>query len=182
MVYHFIEDFTQFLTSQKITFVSDDFIISVNFNNTIIRLVPASDFTGVTAVTKNSHSIKENTPLITIYEDQWITRRSVIEGRLLATFGKGGVVFARNCSVRRITTELARDFLNDNHILGYARSRYKYGLFNMKRECGLEPGTLVCVATFSEPRIMDRGGVKVKSYEWVRYAALGSLRVTGGMG
>lgn len=186
MNYHFIEDFTQFLTSHKIFFARDNFIISVNFNDTIIRLVPANcsaptDANSV-SITPDSPSIRKNTASITIYEDQWITKRSVIEGRLLSTFGKGEVVFARNCLAKRITTELAGEFLQKNHILGNTRSRYKYGLFTTKKEGRLEHDTLVCVATFSEPRTMDRGGVKVKSYEWVRYAALGSLRVTGGMG
>jgi hypothetical protein len=64
--------------------------------------------------------------------------------------------------------------LNANHILGYARAKYKYALFL--------DDTIVAVATFSASRPMERECGVVESYEWVRYAADGAVRVTGGMG
>ena len=38
------------------------------------------------------------------------------------------------------------------------------------------------VATFSNARRWLKDGVKISSYEWVRYASLPELRVIGGMG
>jgi hypothetical protein len=175
--YHFIENIANFLNSHRILFTEENHLINIDATGITIRLVPAG-----TLVQSNKAEITKDEATITIYEDQWITRRSVIEGRLLAILGKGGVIFARNCSVRKLTTEQVSRFIQENHMLGYARSRYKYGLFTRKAEGDLTPETLVCVATFSEPRTMNRGGVEVKSYEWVRYASLGAIRVTGGMG
>ncbi len=95
-------------------------------------------------------------------------------------------IFARNCSVRRIDKGCAAAFLEDNHRLGSTGSRYRYGLF-VERSTGkgeekLPEGTLVAVATFSNARRWIKDGVKISSYEWVRYASLPGLRVIGGMG
>jgi len=115
-----------------------------------------------------------NVGRIVIHEDLWIRKGELIRNRLLARFGKGEVLFARKCSVREIDTIAARDFLEENHLLGYSRAKYKYGLFNRD--------TLVAVATFSASRPMMREQGLVDSYEWVRYASSGPLRITGGMG
>lgn len=95
-------------------------------------------------------------------------------------------VFARNCSARRIDRPAAAAFLDANHRMGYATSRYCYGLFVDRStggaECRLEPGTLVAVAAFSNARRWQKGDRRVASYEWVRYASLPEVRVVGGMG
>ncbi|MBQ9400565.1 MAG: hypothetical protein IJU27_08000 [Bacteroidales bacterium] len=92
-------------------------------------------------------------------------------------------VFARNCTVRRIPSDVAAAFLERCHRLGTASCRYRYGLFVNRstggRESALPEGTLVAVATFSSPRTMKDGS---RSYEWVRYASLPDVRVVGGMG
>ncbi len=108
-----------------------------------------------------------------------------------AVKAKGGVgpspgIFARNCSVHRIDKACAAAFLDANHRLGSTGSRYRYGLF-VERSTGkgeekLPEGTLVAVATFSNARRWIKDGVKISSYEWVRYASLPGLRVIGGMG
>lgn len=95
-------------------------------------------------------------------------------------------VFARNCEVRRLDKATAAAFLSQHHRLGNTDCRYRYGLF-VKRctgssEAPFEPGTLVAVASFSSPRHRVSDGRRESSYEWVRYASLGGLRVVGGMG
>ncbi|MCR5548087.1 MAG: hypothetical protein K6F25_04985 [Bacteroidales bacterium] len=94
-------------------------------------------------------------------------------------------IFARNCSVRRITRPEASAFLDANHRLGSTGGRYFYGLF-VDRTTGaaetlLPPGTLVAVASFSTPRCWERDGRRIRSYEWIRYASVSGFRVTGGM-
>ncbi|MCQ2176773.1 MAG: hypothetical protein MJY41_02415 [Bacteroidales bacterium] len=88
-------------------------------------------------------------------------------------------VFARKCSVRRIDKITAAAFLNANHRMGDATSRYRYGAFLNNPGSGMEAGTLVAVATFSNARKMKDG---TRSYEWIRYASLEGTRVVGGMG
>lgn len=112
--------------------------------------------------------------VITIYEDLWQAKNEVIKSRLLAILGKGEVIFARKCTVAAISAESASLFLENNHLLGSARCRYRFGLFYKK--------SLVAVATFSQARPMTRENGVLSSFEWVRYASLGSARVVGGMG
>ena len=94
-------------------------------------------------------------------------------------------IFARNCSVRRIDKLLAAEFLAANHRLGVTGGRYRYGLFVERSTGGTEAafpkGTLVAVAEFSNARRWDKGGRRIASYEWIRYASLNSVRVVGGM-
>ena len=99
---------------------------------------------------------------------------------------KLAAVYARNCEVRRIDKPVAAAFLSAYHRMGDASSRYRYGLFVKRRtgrsEAGLEPGTIVAVATFSNARRWKKDNGTVASYEWIRYASLPEFRVVGGMG
>ena len=95
-------------------------------------------------------------------------------------------VFARNCLVRRIGKAESAAFMDANHRLGATGGRYHYGLF-VQRSTGagetvLPEGSLVAVAVFSNARRWRKGERTVSSYEWIRYASLSGLRVTGGMG
>ncbi|HAZ74209.1 MAG TPA: hypothetical protein DHU72_03295 [Rikenellaceae bacterium] len=95
-------------------------------------------------------------------------------------------IFARNCHVKRITKPEAAAFLNANHRLGSTGGRYFYGLF-VERSTGaseshIKEGTLAAVAVFSNARRWNKEGYIIRSYEWIRYASLKELRVTGGMG
>lgn len=95
-------------------------------------------------------------------------------------------VFARNCCVRKLSKAEAEPFVNANHRMGYCTCRHRYGLFVERvtgaSELALPPGTLVAVATFSNSRNMSSRGGNPRSFEWIRYASLASLRVVGGMG
>jgi len=95
-----------------------------------------------------------------------------------------GRIFARNCTVRRIGKALAEDFLSRCHTLGYCSMRYRYGMFLERRQKGISypEGTLMAVAGFSSPRNLQTPEGTVRSYEWVRYASLPDVRITGGMG
>ena len=128
-------------------------------------------------------------PLI-IPEDRWRTQRPMMEARLLAHLEIFIHVYARNCEVRRIDKTEAAAFLADTHSYGNAACRYRYGLF-VKRHTGsraqignesLCPGTLIAVATFSNARKWMKGEKAIRSYEWIRYASLPGVRVSGGMG
>ena len=62
-------------------------------------------------------------------------------------------VYARNCSVKKISEAEAKPFIDTNHRMGYCSCRHRYGLY-VERATGsgelrLPEGTLVAVATFS---------------------------------
>ena len=93
-------------------------------------------------------------------------------------------VFARNCVVRRIDSPTARLFLEKNHRFGFCRCAYCYGLFVEKQghDARFAPGEMVAAGCFSKPRHREEDGRRISSYEWVRYASLEGVRVSGGMG
>lgn len=93
-------------------------------------------------------------------------------------------VFARNCIVRRIDASTARLFLEKNHRFGFSRCGYSYGLFVERQghEGKFVPGEMVAVSCFSKPRHREEDGRRLSSYEWVRYASVEGIRVSGGMG
>lgn len=109
--------------------------------------------------------------------------QEIIDKRLLAHQNVFASVFARNCEVKRIDKDTAAKFLNDYHNLGYTNCRYRYGIFiKRKGHTDFPEGQLVAVATFSAARKWDKGDRIIRSYEWVRYASLPEVRISGGMG
>jgi len=124
--------------------------------------------------------------IISVPEDRWERQKDLIVRRLLAHCGTFVQVYARNCEVIRIDKPEAQAFMEANHSYGPASCRYCYGLF-IKRQSGenikkYPPGTLVAAAEFSNARKWVKSGKEIRSYEWIRYASLPGLRVTGGMG
>ena len=95
-------------------------------------------------------------------------------------------VYARNCEVRRIDKAAAREFMDLCHRMGFTSGRYHYALFVKRRtgesEAGMDAGTMVAAASFSQARKWVKNGREVRSYEWVRYCSLPEVRVVGGMG
>lgn len=138
---------------------------------------------------------EEGYPIV-ITEDRWNRQRDMMQERLLAHLEVFSQAYARNCEVRRIDKETARSFLAANHSYGDAACKYRYGLF-LKRHTGHiakemketssdctqdNIGRMIAAATFSNARKWIKEGREIRSYEWVRYASLPGLRVSGGMG
>ena len=133
--------------------------------------------------------------VVVITEDRWRRQGEMMRARLLAHLGVFIPMYARNCEVRKIDKETAAAFLSVNHSYGDAACRYRYGLY-LKRytgksleisrlarnDSGVEPGSLVAVATFSNARKWQKGDKTIRSYEWTRYASLPGVRLSGGMG
>lgn len=69
--------------------------------------------------------------LIHIFDYEWETRQSQVKSFLLSALGKNRFkVFARKCTVKKITNKEANLFLNQYHILGSAKIKQAYGLFH----------------------------------------------------
>ena len=128
-------------------------------------------------------------PLI-IPEDRWHRQPEMMKARLLAHLEIFTPIYARNCEIRRIDKPTAAEFLGRTHAYGDAACKYRYGMF-LKRStghiakegrCDIPAGTLIAVATFSNARKWIKGEQTIRSYEWIRYASLPGLRISGGMG
>lgn len=171
----FLSEFRNFLNQQEIEYTQMGSLFYISKPEITIRLVVLNDYS-------DSLCFSGVAANITLYEDEWLTKFSLITNRLLANLGRQKSIFARSCNVRSISTDEAKEFLDKNHILGYTKGRYKFGLVCKKSTDDVKKDDIVAVAIFSEPRPMDREGIVVQSYEWVRYASHSNYRVVGGMG
>lgn len=70
--------------------------------------------------------------LITIWEDEWRDKRDIVEKMIAHKLGENSDrrVFARNTSIQRLETSVAREFLDSYHIQGSARSTAYLGLYD----------------------------------------------------
>lgn len=175
----FIEDFSAFIHSLSLNFERRDtlFIIDKAGGETANQKLCVN----LELLGHDSGDTRRNAD-ITIFEDEWITKGELVKNRIKVNLGLQKTIFARNCHVKAITQNDAKRFLDANHMLGYARCHYRYGLYTLRDTESLRRGSLVAVATFSSSRLIKRGEIVVNSYEWVRYAGLSDYRITGGMG
>ena len=139
----------------------------------------------------------DNRPMI-IARDLWEREKEMMQARILAHCGICRRIFARNCEVRRIGRPEANSFLGKSHSYGGASCRYCYGLYvrngatgngNIKPDQSLIMTSAnaaedypVAVAEFSNARKWIKDGREIRSYEWIRYASLPGMRISGGMG
>lgn len=119
--------------------------------------------------TKDCSAIGVN--LLHIFEDEWVNKKdivlSIIKNRVGLSEKK---LFARKCEIKALTNKEIKNFLNENHIQGYAFSSINLGL--------IYGGELVSVMTFGKGRISlnaDRS-----EWEMVRFANKINHSVIGG--
>ena len=80
--------------------------------------------------------------LITIFEDEWITRGEVVRDYIKSVFGVfEHSIGARECELREIASDLGDLFYNENHIQGASRTTLVYfGLFMGDKLVGVISG------------------------------------------
>lgn len=111
--------------------------------------------------------------LIHIFEDEWIYRREIVLSRILNLVNKNKRrIFARKCVVLEISSEVAKNFINNNHIQGNIPSSKRYGLFFDTE--------LVSVMTFGALRISLGSRAKSGEYEMYRFCNKKEISVVGG--
>ena len=82
-------------------------------------------------------------------------------------------IYARLCAVQKIDKATAANFINKYHLLYWVNCAHHYGLF-YKSE-------LLCVASFSNGRKMNRLAPNQRSFELIRFCSKGGITVTGGL-
>jgi very-short-patch-repair endonuclease len=111
--------------------------------------------------------------LIHIFEDEWIEKRAICESIILNAFNKTkNKIYARNCIIKEVSANEAKDFLIHNHIQGNCISKYRYGLYH-KNE-------LVMLATFGKHRINLGSKAVDGEYELLRLSGLVNTSIVGG--
>lgn len=68
--------------------------------------------------------------LITIFEDEWLERKSQVKNYLKSVLGVYKKrVYARKCTVEEVPKDIAKKFLEDNHIQGKTTFKIAFGLY-----------------------------------------------------
>lgn len=118
---------------------------------------------------------KQNIQLITIFEDEWLTKQEQVKGYLKAILGKTNYkIHARKCEIKNVETCIAKDFHNNNHIQGAANGTHIGLFFN---------NDLVCLATFAKPSASRNTHKNNQNkIELMRYTVKVNYSVRGGLG
>lgn len=110
--------------------------------------------------------------LIHVFEDTWAEKRDIVMNRLKNILNVDQeVIYARNCSIREITSSESKAFLNLAHLQGNVNAQFRYGLFDSTE-------ILVSVMTFGKNRKALGSKSIDDHYELLRYAS--SKIVVGG--
>lgn len=118
------------------------------------------------------HCFYKKNKLIQLTEENWQQKNSFIKHRLSSIFEENKKVHARQCKIRRIEKLEYDSFLNQNHLLQTASSRYKYGLYKADE--------LLAVMGISAGRWMTKENDLRKSFEIIRFATKTNTTVVGG--
>lgn len=102
-----------------------------------------------------------------IWEDDWQNKQDLIKSLIKSKLGAiKNKVYARNCKLKELSYQEAYDFLENNHLNGYAIAAYKLGLFYNDE--------LVCVMTLGKSRFNK------DEMEIIRFANKLGITVIGG--
>ena len=105
--------------------------------------------------------------LITIFEDEWNYKQSIVKSRLQHILDiTNSRIYAKSCAVEEISNDLAKEFIEANHLQGYANSSVNLALKDTT-------STIVSVMTFAKPRFNNK-----YDYEIIRFCS--STSVVGG--
>jgi len=96
--------------------------------------------------------------LITIFEDEWLQKSEIVKNRLNSILNNNKPIYARKCTIKEISFNEAKQFINQYHIQGHSVFKIAFGCFFNDQ--------LVAVMTFGKPRYD-----KTIDYELIRYCS-----------
>lgn len=137
-------------------------------NTSLYADVPSKDY----FQTISLHCYHQHIKLIHLREEQWLTKPDFIKHRLLSIFEENKKVHARACKIIRIDKKIYDDFLNENHLLQTASTRFKFGMYKDQE--------LLAVMGISTGRWMTQENDLRKSFEIVRFASKTHITIVGG--
>ena len=76
--------------------------------------------------------VKQGYKVVIIYEDEYLNTKDIVLNKLKHIFNLsvGKKIMARKCFVKTIDKDVAKKFLNENHVQGYVNSTLHLGAFN----------------------------------------------------
>lgn len=126
--------------SKELDIYIPQYSIAIEFNGLYWHSTERRD--ALLHLTKTEECLSKGINLFHIFEDEWNFKQGVVKSILRDALGVSEeTINANDCTIREISTSVARDFLNANNINGYRNSKYKYGIYTNNNE-------LVSVITF----------------------------------
>lgn len=118
------------IVPKELDIVLPEYKIAIEYNGLYWHSSAMSNF--------NSHAHKEKTKacteigykLLHIFSDDWLFKKQIVKSIIKSKLNLNtNVVYARKTQCKKISIEMAKYFLNCNHIQGYTISSFHYGLF-----------------------------------------------------
>jgi len=121
-------------------------------------------------VNKTNQCEANGIQLLHIFDFEWNNpvQRDIWKSMIAVRLGIADRIYARQCVFKAISTDDARQFMNENHLEGFVGGNYKYGLYHN--------GILVQCIIISKSRYN-----KNYDYELIRLATLKNTLVVGGI-
>ena len=113
--------------------------------------------------------------LIHIFDDEWRNKKDIVKSRLRTLLGfYDKKIFARNCTIKQLTSKESNQFFNETHLQGKCQSSIRYGLF-YKNE-------LVSAMSFGKMRRITNRKSNIGEYELLRFSSKLGYHVIGAAG
>ena len=119
---------------------------------------------------KKQFAGKRGIKLITLFEDEWHNKKEIVKSRLSGLLNAHSQkIFARNCKIELIDSQIKKQFLKANHIQDNDQPSISLGAFN--------GDDLVSVMTFKNTNMVKGGDGS--QWELSRFCSLNNTRVIG---
>jgi hypothetical protein len=133
-----------------------------------IQLIPNLSYPDYATLPKRNslHTVR-------VWEDIYVQNKDIVKSILMSRLGLNERVYARQTTVKLLSQPDLNLFLNENHLLGDTKSKYRIGL--------LKDGEVVAAIAFGRVCPIDYQGTTYKSHELIRYCSKKGITVVGGL-
>ena len=112
--------------------------------------------------------VQENIRLITIFEDEFLERYEIVLSKIKTALGRAErKIYARKCSVQRISNDKASTFLEENHLQGAGVFRCAFGIMLEEELVGV-----LTMGALSRPTTIHLNEVELKRMAFLRGASV----------
>ena len=178
----FLEDFgvicqlnnKKLLKGIEIDILSEEYKIGIEYNGNFYHTEIGGKKDKNYHLNKTKLMNDEDYNLVHIFEDEWHEKKELIKLKLLHIFNKreySSKIFARNCIIKEIPSDLKNIFLNNYHIQGEDRSNVSIGAYYNDK--------LISVMTFDNNRQMNKKENNKDEYELKRFCSTSDCLVIG---
>lgn len=166
-------DELELLTHQKLVAKPTElgFLVELNTSLTLHFILLDNIKTNLNLLEwKAQHQLQD---AITIFEDEWLNKKSFVLSRIKSKLGLNTTVFARKTTIKKLNRSEAYDFLLANHINDALKAKYNFGLMLNNQ--------IVAIACFGPIMHKKNEGKGDMSGELIRFCNKLDITVVGGL-